>query len=112
MKPRVIACVKPFGSEVFCSSCLTYKAGRVYDLRVTLTDTLKGTVDGVATICERCRKDFDAADLELDSEAMFQDSERRRHDEEEDELEDMEHRSPFLQPVEHATFPVKRPVRG
>jgi hypothetical protein len=113
MSCRVIATVKPFGQEVLCASCLTFRAGRLYDLRVTITAEGKAGADGVITLCEKCRRDFDSADNELDADAMYADSERRRQERDED-LEELEHCSPFLKPVEHTTFPrdVKRPVRG
>jgi hypothetical protein len=81
---------------------------------VTITDTPHGAADGVITLCEKCRKDFDGADLELDADAMYEDSERRRQEIQE-ELEELEHRSPFLRSVEHATFPrgpVHNKVKG
>lgn len=70
MKPHVIATVLRPESPVRCSICLLEKSGRVYDAPVALWDETGCTArtHGIITVCQSCRRDFDAADNELDAD--------------------------------------------
>lgn len=112
------------GDTVRCSICMLARvhAGRIYEAEATVWDELNPAVArsrGRLIVCPNCRGDFDSADMEMDADNMFRDSEARalaEQDEREREcIEDQRRRNaeerddpdggPWIRPAKHLTFP-------